>query len=400
MTTPRSISVPTLVGAGLTATSGAMPLMLAGALVVLVSDDLAISEALFGVSVAAYFGTSALLSMWSGRLTDHIGWRRAMLVGNGLSVASVLGVAMLGRTYPAFLAFMAIGGAAQSLSMPASNLALVREMPIDRQGLVFGIKQTSNPVAGLVAGLLIPGVAVGLGWRWAFAAAGVIPVVALAVVARMPAAALAPPRRRPGNEGELDLPPLVVVGIGGFLASFGVIALSSFVVASAVDTGVEVGRAGVYVAVASVVGLTGRVVGGWAVDRMGSRGLRPAAALLVVGVLGPLGLAIGRVDLVLPAMVLAYASAWGWPGLFQYGITAYHRHAPASATGIAMVGILVGGAVGPITVGALIPHIGYRGVWVLVSAFLASSAACLLWAAHLLEGRLAARTAILAEGRV
>lgn len=397
MTPPRSISVPTLVGAVLTATSGALPLMLAGALVVLISEDLAISEALFGVAVAAYFTSSALLSTRSGRFSDRVGWRRAMLVGNALSLASVVGVAAFGRDFWVFLLFMAVGGCGQSLSMPASNLALVREMPADRQGLVFGIKQTSNPIAGLVAGLLIPGVAVGFGWRWAFAVAVVLPVVALVLVAWMPSATAALSSRDASSAGDVELPPLMVLGLGGFLGSFAVISLSSFVVASAVETGVDVGRAGVYVALASVVGLSGRVVGGWAVDRLGSRGLRPAAALLAVGVLGPLGLAVGQAGLVLPAMVLSYAAAWGWPGLFQYGITAYHRHAPGSATGIAMVGILVGGAVGPITVGALIPLIGFGGVWVITAVLLAAAAACILWADRLLEGRLTARATALAE---
>ncbi len=64
-------------------------------------------------------------------------------------------------------------GSANSVAQPAINLFMAEQVPLERQGLAFGIKQSAIPGAILVSGLALPLIALPLGWRSAFALAGV-----------------------------------------------------------------------------------------------------------------------------------------------------------------------------------------------------------------------------------
>lgn len=58
--------------------------------------------------------------------------------------------------------------------LPAGpNLVLAREVVPERAGTAMGVKQSAVPLSGMLAGGLVPTLAVRLGWRAAFVLAGV-----------------------------------------------------------------------------------------------------------------------------------------------------------------------------------------------------------------------------------
>ncbi len=52
--------------------------------------------------------------------------------------------------------------------------------------MAFGIKQAAIPIATLMAGVALPVVGMGIGWRWAYVGAAGMAAVALLIQRRMP----------------------------------------------------------------------------------------------------------------------------------------------------------------------------------------------------------------------
>lgn len=185
-------------------TTAALPAFLLGALAVLVRDDLRFGEGGLGLAVAIFFACSALVAIPGGRLTERIGARAAIALAAVCSAMSLAGVALLAGAWTDLAVFLAIGGVGDGLSQPATNLSLARAVPARRQGLAFGVKQASIPLATLTAGLAVPVIGVTLGWRVAYglAAFATVPVVALLAARRLRPHERVPrtPRRSPSPQ--------------------------------------------------------------------------------------------------------------------------------------------------------------------------------------------------------
>src|SRR5215211_9170273 len=166
------------------ATASVLPAFLTGGLAVQVREELDFGSAALGVAVATFFLTSSLASAVMGRLVERIGAYRGMRLAAAASAVSLLGVAILATSWAWLVGCLVLGGLANAVSHPATNLSLAREVSSGRQGLSFGVKQAAIPAATLLAGLAVPSVAVTFGWRWAFAGGAAL---ALAVAAFVPA---------------------------------------------------------------------------------------------------------------------------------------------------------------------------------------------------------------------
>jgi hypothetical protein len=155
------------------------------------------------------------------------------------SAASLLGVALLVKSWAGLIACLVFGGLANAVSHPATHLSLPREVPAGRQGLSFGTKQAAIPAATLFAGLAVPGIAVTLGWRWAFAGGATL---ALAVAFLVPAGTSTGTVRRKEEVWEKDarVAPLVLLALSIGLGSTAATPLGAFIVESSVAAGLRV----------------------------------------------------------------------------------------------------------------------------------------------------------------
>lgn len=385
----------TLLAALTMSVSGPLPLLLMGTLAVQLRDDLGMAERHIGLASTAFFLRSSLLSVAAGAVTDRVGWQWACRAGSAASLLAMILVAALAGGLWSFLPLFVIGSVGHAIAGPAGNVAIASEMPTHRLALLFGMKQTANPIANLFAGASVPLLGLTVGWRWAFTIGAAFPLVAIAStwganrgsakVPRAMAAADAPPVVDPLPAGVRAAPVLALAAAGG-LASFGVSALGAYLVLSAVAAGVDEGTAGVYVGAAAVVGLAVRVASGWWADRTGSAGIKPIAVMLLVGSVAYLVLATGNESLVLPATLVIYGAGWGWPGLFQFAIAHHYRTATGRITGRIMTGMMLGGVVGPVGFGAVHDRWGYGPAWTLVAAATLAGAGATAWAAHELRG--------------
>ncbi len=349
---------------------GALPVFLLGALAVFIRDELNFSETRLGLAASAYYLSSALSSVPGGRFSEAVGGRRAVAVSAALGGAAMASIALFARNYGGLLVLMVAAGLANGAALPASNLVMTETIPVRRQGAAFGVKQSSGPISTLLAGASVPLLGLTVGWRWAFllAAAATLPLV---VWGRRGQGRSLRDRSRPA--APVPVGPLVVLAGAASAAVVGGASVAAFYVESAVAAGVAPGTAGTILAAGSLTGIGARILWGAAGDRSPRLHVPLMTGLMVVGAAS--FVLMGRVSApgpLLAVTILAFASGWGWPALFNYAIVSRVPLAPALATGIAGTGLYAGGVVGPPLFGAVVEASGYSTAWLCVAA----SAAC------------------------
>jgi predicted MFS family arabinose efflux permease len=361
----RGLARPALLAIGAGATT-VLPGFLIGSLALQIRHDLDVSVGAVAAGVTVFFAAGALGAGPGGRFAERVGALRAIRGCLVVTAICLLLAGLAAQSLVELLAVLAVAGVANAVDQPAINLFMADQVPLDRQGLAFGVKQSAIPAAVLISGLALPVLALPFGWRATFAiCAGAALVVAALVGRAAPSFAPAPqrvPAARPNRK-------LVGTAVGASLASAGPCALSAYLVASAVDVGIAEGVAGVLAAAGSGISLVVRIIVGHRADRRRDYGFSTMVALLVAGAGGFALLAIGSpAPFVLGAFVV-FGLGWGWPGLFNLAVVDLYRESPGAATGISQTGIYVGAAFGPAAYGLLSAGIGYPAAWLVAGAF-------------------------------
>ena len=362
------------VGAVTTTIAVVLPVFLVGGLAVQIRRDLEFSPAGLGLAVSVYFGVSALASLPAGALVERFGAVRVARYSILLSAGSMIAVAAAARSLTGLVVLLAVGAGANAAGQLASNAALSRQMPIRRQGLSFGLKQSAIPLSTLLAGATVPAVALTVGWRWGFGIAALVALAALPLVPRSPddngPIRAAGPSRATGAR--------VVIGVAATLAAGAANALGTFLVDAAVARGLAAGPAGLTLTFGGLICVAARVAGGWQADLLPGRQVGVIAGLLATGAAGLALLAApGTVALVV-GVVLGFGLGWSWPGLMNFAVARLHPQAPAAATSITQTGVYAGGCLGPLVLGAIAASAGYPTMWTVAAAAMLVGAAMML----------------------
>ncbi len=350
-----------------------MPPFLAGASGVFLRADLGFDEAGLGMAISAFFGAFALTAVFGSRLSERLGAGRALTLSACGSASVLLAIAALASNLTHLVLLLALGGVLNGVAEPATNLAMARAFA-ERQGFMFGVKQSAPPFVTLLAGASVPLIALTVGWRWAFVGGAML---ALLVGILMPSG-LAPPRPRSRTgrirEGDAATAPLVAMAVGAGAGTAAAVSLGSFLVESAVAGGIDVSMAGWLLAVASVAGIGARLLVGWLADRRQGIALYVVALMLFAGAGGYAMMATGSTALLPLGTLIAYACGWGWVGLLMYAIARLNPNAPGAATGIVLAGAAVGAAVGPFAFGYVVSLGSFGAAWAMAatSALLSS----------------------------
>jgi MFS family permease len=359
----------------LSMTLGVLPIFLLGAFSPDIQEALGLSEVGIGAIFSGYFAISVLISFPAGQLGERRGPAWTMCVAATGVAACLVGVSLARSAIHLALAVL-VGGIANTLTQPAGNLALARALPRGRLGLAFALKQSSIPVASMIGGLAVPTVGLLFGWRWTIALCAVLGVVVL-VMARTLVPGTAPVSRTTAGQpaGSLRrLVPLTAAGVCGAAATTGMIA---FFVDGAVRSGMSNSAAGIWFAVAGMVGIAGRLLAGWMAD--GWR-RRPSLAFCLAGYFGcgAAGFALlGFADswpLRAVATLLVFAGGWGWQGMFHHATVLWSQPTPSRGTGITQTGLSLGGTIGPVVFGAIAGAVSFRAAWLYTAALMMAAA--------------------------
>jgi MFS family permease len=337
-----------------------------------------LSRAGVGLLTSLMFLGAAIGSGPAGKLTDT---RRPASV-LGLSMAAFAGAVALMALAPGravLLLAVGLAGLAYGGVNPPTNVVVAGRLA-RRVGFFLGLKQSGVPLGGLVAGIVLPPVAIAYGWRVSVGlAAAVCGVAAIAVVLIRDARGVVLPGSRPGRgAGRRQI---AALGTFGFvMAGSQWVFLTYLVLFLTEELHFGLALAGLALALAQGLGACARLAWGWLSDVSGRRlyVLLLMAAMQVVALeflaLVPVGAAAW------PMVGLAGLTVVGWNGAF-YGLVA-ETAGPGrigEVTGRTLVLIFAGSVVFPPLLGALVDTVNsWRPLWALCGALVAL-AAIVLW---------------------
>lgn len=356
-----------------------------------IAPDLGLSAQAVGLYSGVMFFAAMLFSLITGSLVLRFGGIRLGQFGLLLSVVA------LAASSTATLPLVALGailiGIGYSPSTPAGSHILARFSPPHLRNVVFSIKQAGSPMGGLLAGAILPTLAVTLGWQAAMlvAAAGCL----LALLAVQPLRARLDDDRRAEHRilaaslfAGLTLvgrsPALRTMGFATFWYAAMQMAIWTYLTAILVErVGLSLVQAGFAFSAMQISGVSARIGWGWVADRLG----RPRQMVAWLGIATFFcGLIAAELDLrwsflAVLALVIPYgACSSGWNGIFLAEIA---RLAPPDQVGPATSGVIfftyMGVFSGPLLFAAIVGLSGdYAMGFYLLGAMMALAAVILL----------------------
>ena len=372
-----------------------MALLTLPAMAPVAAQGLGVPPALVGAYVALCYLAAMLSSLIGGTLVRRLGAIRVSQLGLALCAIGLLLCAV------PWLPAVALGalciGAGYGPITPASSHLLALTTPAHRMALVFSVKQTGVPAGGMMAGALVPGLSLWLGWQGTLAV--VAGVCAACAVLSQPLRAALDADRQPSQAlalGALFRPvgmvlghrSLAVLAACSFLFSAVQVSVTAYMVTYLNGSlGMTLLAAGAALSVSQLAGVVGRIAWGAVADR----GLGPRNTLMLLAVLMIVGSVLTALlqpgwptALIWAIVALLGASAIGWNGVYLATVA---RQAPpgqaATATGGTLMFTFMGVVLGSPAFGALA---GFSGSYRLAFAALALPAALalglLLWRAR------------------
>ncbi len=290
-------------------------------------DGLRLSRVEIGLFLPAVYLGGVLMSLPAGSLTERYGVGRP-LVGGLVLIAGAMGLTVIAPVVPLLLAILVIAGFGFGMLNPTTGRAIYDWFPARERGLAMGVKQAGLTLGGIVSALLLPPIALLLGWRVAVLLGAALSLVtALLVISTYREAPARVAQGTPSRTSFADLGPVVrrtevrvvlACGLGLGIVQSSVLA---YLVLYARDTfalsNVDAAR---LLALAHVGGAAGRL--GWGVvsDRFFEGRRRPGLTLnALIAAAGLVGFALGGALSPLWAGVIAFVTglgAFGWVGLF------------------------------------------------------------------------------------
>ncbi len=139
------------------------------------------SSSLAGVTLGVLGLTSAISSIYFGRLGDRRG-HRTILIGCALGSGLVYLPMALTQHPWELIALQAIFGIFAGGMIPAANAMIANVTAPERRGVVYGLMATASSIGGFIGPLAGSGLAAGIGFRATFVATGVVLLLTAAVL--------------------------------------------------------------------------------------------------------------------------------------------------------------------------------------------------------------------------
>lgn len=348
----------------------------------LIRDNLGLSVTQAGSFLSAYYVGPVLMSLPAGWLADRWGVRGAMILGQVL-IAAGLGAAAVAPSFTFIVTILVLAGAGYGVLNPTTTKAGMAWFPPRQRATVVGLKQVGLPFGGAVGALVMPPLALTLGWRAAVGVSAAV-VAALAIATWMlyrdlpdpetPSGAAAPPRA--GFRAVIGNRDLWLVGVSTLIfAGVQTVFLAFLVLYLHEGLELDVVTAAKYLVAAQCSGALGRIVFGLLSDRL--FGGRRRIVLAIAG-LGSIACALALSAIasgagpwrLVPLAVGIGVFGVGWNGV-QHTLMAELAgpRAAGTAVGLGLAISSLGVTVCPPIFGLVVERLGGFGAgWVALAA--------------------------------
>jgi MFS family permease len=327
-----------------------------------------------GLLTSLMFLGAAVGSGPAGKLTDRC--RPALVLGLSMAAfAGAVAVLAVAPTRAVLLAAVALAGLAYGGVNPPTNVMVAGRLA-RRVGFFLGLKQSGVPLGGLLAGVILPPVALAYGWRVSVGLAAVVcGLAAVAVVLVRNARRMVLASSAQGKE--VGRRQIAALGTFGFVMAGTQWAFLTYLVLFLTEQlHFGLALAGLALALAQGLGACARLAWGWLSDVSGRRlDVLLIMAAMQVAALELLALVPVR-GAVWPLVGLAGLSVVGWNGAF-YGLVA-ETAGPGrigEVSGRALVLIFAGSVAFPPLLGALVDAVdSWRPLWAVCGGMVAIAA--------------------------
>jgi predicted MFS family arabinose efflux permease len=323
------------------------------------------------------------MSLPAGWLADRWGILSTMVAGAAVITLGLLAAGTAG-SFPVLITLLILAGVGYGLLIPASTKAVMAWFPLAQRATAVGLKQTGLPLGGAIGAVVLPLLALAVGWRSAvMVSAGGVALLAVATLFlyRDPADL---PRATPGSPppsvwSVLRSRDLWMVALATMIFAAVQTVWMSFLVLYLQDVaGLPVVTAAWHLAQAQAMGVVGRVVFGLLSDRTFAGGRRIVLFIAGSGS-GLCSLVMAWIDPGSPRWLLTALSLFfgfvgiGWNGV-QHTLMAELAGARAAGTavGLGLAVSSVGVTLGPPAFGWLVERLGgYRTPWMALAGLMA-----------------------------
>lgn len=317
----------------------------------------------------------------AGWAVDTLGERRVLVAG-GLATGVVTMVAAFAPNFYALLPLLIVIGLFGATPTPAGSTAIISAFALRDRAFIMSIRQTGIPLGGALAALILPPIAIAAGWRTALVVAGAITIAGAAVgwvlVRDAPRSATVGLRRQAGSIRAVASWDATFIGLAAIFLTLGQFVLVSYIALYLYESWhIPLAQGSMYLVVANLGGVLGRLMWGTVSDRLFGR--RRRAPLILVSLIAAAGFAVlawlpvtTPQYVLLPFVFALGACVIGWNGVY---ITFLSEIAPSDKRGrsvaygmtISQVGIFGG----PAAFGAVVDLSGsYRIGWLSVAGAL------------------------------
>jgi len=367
-----------------------------GPLAPFIKEDLYLTSTQVGsIMSAAAFGY--MVGMFpAGWASDRIGVRWILAFGELVGGISMLAM-FLAPSYSSSLVIMAIAGFGGGCLMPATTKGVMVWFPVNERATVMGLKQTSVNIGGILSAMILPGMALALGWHFAFLLLGILAIVigtiSFILYKEPPVPVLPGPESNviltedivpPVNKSMLtilrsrDMWFLAIAGLTLLIVEFGVTA--HLVLYLTEEILILPVTAGFILAFTNAGGILGKPGGGFLSDRV--FGSRRIVFMLWGGISGVMCLLVAIWGPALswalyPVLFILGVTSIGWGGLHLTLIGELAgKELVGTASGTVMLITAAGGVIGPILFGYIVDVTNsYQPAWMFCAIM---SAICVL----------------------
>lgn len=346
-------------------------------------EDLGLTAAQIGWVAATISISGALLSPTAGRVADNIGGRRMAVAVLGVAGIGWLALAAA-PTFSILLIAAVFAGLGQAGANPATNKMIGAHVPIRRQGIVTGIKQSGVQAALFVGGLVLPTLSLEWGWRTALASTIVVPILGVIVLLLIVPPDTIEMKLTGFRKRDAADPPRWInrVAWQGVLVGICVGAMVTYLPLYAQnELQFSVVSAGVLASAYAVAGLTTRLVS----PPLAMRARHIAIPMMTLSFIASIGYLLlwlapawGSAALWIGAAMVGVLTGWLALGMLSV-ITRVKQSAAGNASGIVARGFTLGAAMGPVAFGLLLDWTGGYDLGLLLVGSCAGGSAVLMY---------------------
>lgn len=345
--------------------------------------DLGISASDIGWLAAVVSITAAIAGPSAGALADRIGARPMVVTVFLISGLGLLAISA-SPTFTVLIFAGVVAGLGQAGANPSTNKLIRALVPKGRRGLVTGVKQSGVQVGLFIGGLVMPTLALALGWRLALSVVVVVPIIASFVTVY-----IVPAHLKDRVDAEVSVSPGVPrwvhrVAFQGLLVGLSVGAMVTYLPLYAqTEIGLSVVTAGAVASTYAVSGFLARL----AFPHFGQKARHLAIPMLLIALVALVGALLlwaaslfGETILWVGAGLAGVLSGWTALGMLSV-ITRVEQRSSGAASGVVTRGFGLGVAIGPPIFGTALAATGdfHVGFAIVATAIVGAAVLIALW---------------------